>query len=99
MEPMLKSQWFLDCREMAARAREVVENESLQIHPKHYKRTWFHHTDKCKLASLHHIPIKCIQYYTTLFLVLFVTETGAYLDSCGGVIRYQYIDCITQTHR
>ncbi|XP_041480879.1 valine--tRNA ligase-like isoform X2 [Lytechinus variegatus] len=41
VEPLLKSQWFVDCREMARRAVEVVENDTLKIVPEIHKKTWY----------------------------------------------------------
>ncbi|XP_030852939.1 valine--tRNA ligase [Strongylocentrotus purpuratus] len=41
VEPLLKSQWFVDCREMARRAVEVVEDGTLKIIPEMHKKTWY----------------------------------------------------------
>ncbi|XP_071489164.1 valine--tRNA ligase-like [Diadema antillarum] len=41
VEPLLKSQWFVNCRDMARQAVEVVENGSLKIVPEMHKKTWY----------------------------------------------------------
>uniref|UniRef100_A0A8V5GZV4 Valine--tRNA ligase, mitochondrial n=1 Tax=Melopsittacus undulatus TaxID=13146 RepID=A0A8V5GZV4_MELUD len=40
VEYLLKSQWFLRCQEMAARAREAVTSGHLQLIPKFHEKNW-----------------------------------------------------------
>ncbi|KAM9591800.1 valine--tRNA ligase, mitochondrial isoform 2-T2 [Morphnus guianensis] len=40
IEYLLKSQWFLRCREMAERAREAVTSGRLQLIPKFHEKNW-----------------------------------------------------------
>uniref|UniRef100_A0A8B9V5I3 valine--tRNA ligase n=1 Tax=Anas zonorhyncha TaxID=75864 RepID=A0A8B9V5I3_9AVES len=40
VEFLLKSQWFLRCREMAQRAREAVTSGSLKLVPKFHEKNW-----------------------------------------------------------
>uniref|UniRef100_A0A663EWG3 valine--tRNA ligase n=1 Tax=Aquila chrysaetos chrysaetos TaxID=223781 RepID=A0A663EWG3_AQUCH len=40
IEYLLKSQWFLRCREMAERAREAVTSGRLQLVPKFHEKNW-----------------------------------------------------------
>ncbi len=42
IEPKLSLQWFLKMGEMAKPALEVVENDSVQFHPKKFKNTYRH---------------------------------------------------------
>ena len=46
IEPMLTPQWFVDCRNMAERAKESVRSGGLKILPKMHERTWFDWLDK-----------------------------------------------------
>ncbi|MGH0128051.1 UNVERIFIED_CONTAM: hypothetical protein FKN15_036096 [Acipenser sinensis] len=40
VEPLLKSQWFLRCDQMARRAMEAVDDGQLDIIPSFHKKTW-----------------------------------------------------------
>lgn len=40
IEPLLKKQWFVRCKEMAAKAIQAVENGELEIIPNFYTKTW-----------------------------------------------------------
>lgn len=41
IEPLLKSQWYVDCKQMAARACEAVRNKKLKIIPDFHEQVWF----------------------------------------------------------
>ena len=41
IEPFLKPQWYVDCKEMAARACEAVRTKELRILPEAEEKTWF----------------------------------------------------------
>ena len=41
IEPMLKPQWYVDTKDMAARACDVVKNNEVKIIPKDHEKTWF----------------------------------------------------------
>jgi len=41
IEPMLKPQWWVDCKDMAARAVAEVKEGRLQITPESHKATWY----------------------------------------------------------
>jgi valyl-tRNA synthetase len=41
IEPMLKPQWWVDCKDMAARAVKAVRDGDLRIEPKMHEVTWF----------------------------------------------------------
>lgn len=41
IEPMLKPQWWVDCKDMAARACDAVRSGDLEIIPEFHKDTWF----------------------------------------------------------
>ena len=41
VEPLLKPQWYVDCKEMAARAVEAVKKGDLVIMPKDHENTWY----------------------------------------------------------
>uniref|UniRef100_A0A3B3Z7Q5 Valine--tRNA ligase, mitochondrial n=1 Tax=Periophthalmus magnuspinnatus TaxID=409849 RepID=A0A3B3Z7Q5_9GOBI len=40
IEPLLKKQWFVRCKEMAAKAVQAVEDGELEIIPQFYTKTW-----------------------------------------------------------
>lgn len=40
IEPLLKKQWFVRCKEMAAKATQAVEEGELEIIPHSYTKTW-----------------------------------------------------------
>ena len=40
IEPLIKPQWFVDCKQMAADAIAAVENGDLKIEPPSHKATW-----------------------------------------------------------
>ncbi|PRP77992.1 hypothetical protein PROFUN_14080 [Planoprotostelium fungivorum] len=41
IEPILKPQWWVDCKDMAKRAIQVVENKEMEILPPHHEATWY----------------------------------------------------------
>jgi valyl-tRNA synthetase len=41
VEPMLKPQWYVDCKDMAARAVAAVRDGDLRITPSFHEKTWF----------------------------------------------------------
>jgi valyl-tRNA synthetase len=41
IEPMLKPQWYVDCKDMARRSCDAVRDGSLEIKPEFHKKTWF----------------------------------------------------------
>ncbi|KAJ8273801.1 hypothetical protein GJAV_G00105680 [Gymnothorax javanicus] len=40
IEPLLKRQWFVRCKEMAEKAMQAVDTGDLEITPHFYKKTW-----------------------------------------------------------
>jgi valyl-tRNA synthetase len=47
IEPMLKSQWYVDCKTMAAKASAAVRQKRLRIVPDFHEQTWFRWMDDC----------------------------------------------------
>lgn len=41
IEPMIKPQWYLNCKNAAEMAIHAVRNGDIQIKPKHYEKVWF----------------------------------------------------------
>ena len=41
IEPFLKPQWYVDCKDMAARACDAVRTKELTIMPESEEKTWF----------------------------------------------------------
>ena len=41
IEPYLKPQWYVDCKDMAKRSVDAVRNGDLKIIPKDHEKTWF----------------------------------------------------------
>jgi valyl-tRNA synthetase len=63
LEPLIKPQWFIDCREMAAKATEAVKSGELEIFPKMFEINWYrwmeNTTDWCISRQLwwgHRVP-------------------------------------------
>lgn len=63
IEPLLKPQWYIDCKLMAQDAVNVVRNKELQIIPESFEKVWFqwmeNHRDWCISRQLwwgHRIP-------------------------------------------
>jgi len=48
VEPLLKPQWYVDCREMAAKSVEVVKSGELKIIPNSHEKTWFTWMENCR---------------------------------------------------
>eukprot|EP00056_Hartaetosiga_gracilis_P003916 m.69527 g.69527 ORF g.69527 m.69527 type:complete len:998 (+) comp11633_c0_seq1:860-3853(+) len=42
IEPLLETQWFVDCNEMAARSVDAVTSGELKLIPSQHEKTWFH---------------------------------------------------------
>ena len=45
LEPLLKPQWYVDCKDMAKRSTDAVRNGDLIITPKSHEATWFEWLD------------------------------------------------------
>ena len=41
IEPYLKPQWYVDCKDMAKRSVDAVRNKDLKIIPEFHERTWY----------------------------------------------------------
>ncbi|RXN05670.1 valine--tRNA ligase-like isoform X1 [Labeo rohita] len=48
VEPLMKPQWYVDCREMGKQAADVVRNGELKIIPDHHLKTWFNWMDNIR---------------------------------------------------
>eukprot|EP00768_Dysnectes_brevis_P007986 gnl/Dysnectes_brevis/69_a86_4242.p1 GENE.gnl/Dysnectes_brevis/69_a86_4242~~gnl/Dysnectes_brevis/69_a86_4242.p1 ORF type:complete len:1031 (+),score=501.69 gnl/Dysnectes_brevis/69_a86_4242:35-3127(+) len=48
IEPMLKPQWYVNCKDMAARAAQCVRDGELEITPAWHKDTWFRWLDNIR---------------------------------------------------
>eukprot|EP01132_Coremiostelium_polycephalum_P010887 gene10887-13337_t len=48
IEPLIKPQWYVNCKEMAAKACEAVTDGSLQIIPSSHNATWFRWLEQIK---------------------------------------------------
>ena len=42
IEPRLKPQWYVDCKDISKRLVSVVENKELVLVPQSHEKTWFH---------------------------------------------------------
>lgn len=47
VEPVLRPQWWVDCKEMARRSVDAVKKGELKIVPDFQKQTWYHWLDDC----------------------------------------------------
>ncbi|XP_046683849.1 valine--tRNA ligase isoform X2 [Homalodisca vitripennis] len=48
VEPLIKSQWYIKCDEMARRAKEAVVSGELKIIPEYHTKTWYHWMDNIR---------------------------------------------------
>eukprot|EP00118_Oscarella_pearsei_P025855 m.308914 g.308914 ORF g.308914 m.308914 type:complete len:1085 (+) comp45062_c0_seq1:2-3256(+) len=48
IEPLMKPQWYVDCKEMASKAVEAVRNGELKICPKMHEKTWYNWLENIK---------------------------------------------------
>ncbi len=78
LEPRIKPQWFVDCREMATRAVDAVKSGELEIFPKMFEVNWFrwmeNTTDWCISRQLwwgHQVPAYLVHIKVD-FVVCFV---------------------------
>lgn len=69
IEPLVKYQWYVDCKDAAARASEVVRSGALKILPKVHEKTWYRWMDTIRDWCIsrqnwwgHRIPI----YFATV---------------------------------
>lgn len=63
LEPLIKPQWFVECREMAEKAAEAVKSGEMEIFPKMFEANWYRWmeatTDWCISRQLwwgHRVP-------------------------------------------
>ena len=47
IEPMLKSQWYVNCKEMAAKAVSAVRDKRLKILPDFHEQVWYRWLEDC----------------------------------------------------
>ncbi|XP_037392903.1 valine--tRNA ligase isoform X2 [Pygocentrus nattereri] len=48
VEPLLKPQWYVDCRDMGKQAADSVRSGELKIIPDHHLKTWFNWMDNIR---------------------------------------------------
>ncbi|XP_047134563.1 valine--tRNA ligase isoform X1 [Hydra vulgaris] len=48
VEPLLIPQWYVDCKEMAAKAVQAVRNGDLKIIPQMHEKTWYQWMENCR---------------------------------------------------
>ncbi|XP_066538850.1 valine--tRNA ligase [Hoplias malabaricus] len=48
VEPLLKPQWYVDCKDMGKQAADAVSNGELKIIPDHHLKTWFNWMDNIR---------------------------------------------------
>ena len=47
IEPMLKSQWYVNCKQMAERACNAVREKKIKIVPEFHEQVWFRWLEDC----------------------------------------------------
>ncbi len=69
IEPMLKSQWYVNCKDMAARAVKAARTKTLKIIPEFHEQVWFRWLEDChdwcisrQLWWGHRIPAYHVQF-------------------------------------
>ena len=69
IEPLLKSQWYVNCKEMSARAVRAVREKKIKIVPEFHESVWYHWMEDChdwcisrQLWWGHRIPAYHIQF-------------------------------------
>lgn len=48
VEPLLKPQWYVDCKDMAAKAVQAVRGGDLKIIPQMHEKTWYGWMENCR---------------------------------------------------
>ncbi|KAI4890325.1 hypothetical protein NFI96_018351 [Prochilodus magdalenae] len=48
VEPLLKPQWYVDCKDMGKQAADAVRSGELKIIPDHHLKTWFNWMDNIR---------------------------------------------------
>jgi valyl-tRNA synthetase len=48
IEPLLKSQWYVDCKDMASKAVKAVRDKTLKIVPDFHEAVWFRWLEDCR---------------------------------------------------
>lgn len=48
IEPLIKYQWYVDCKDMAKRSADAVRNGELRIIPDLHEKTWYHWLDNIR---------------------------------------------------
>ncbi len=46
IEPLLKPQWYVDCKDISKRMIKAVEDKELRIHPSNHNKVWYHFMGK-----------------------------------------------------
>lgn len=47
IEPLLKNQWYVNCKDMAAKAVKAVREKTLKIEPEFHEAVWFRWLEDC----------------------------------------------------
>lgn len=48
IEPLIKNQWYVDCKEMGKKAADAVRNGELRLIPDIHEKTWYHWMDNIR---------------------------------------------------
>lgn len=70
IELILKEQWFIDCKDMAAKAYQAVEQGKLKLEPSFHNQTWF--------DWLNGSSTRCVQYFLLNYLFNFKVDKKSF---------------------
>ena len=51
IEPLIKPQWYVSCRQMGADAAAAVREGRLRLVPDHHNATWYHWLDNAQVGG------------------------------------------------
>lgn len=84
IEPLLKPQWWVDCKSMAKRAADAVRDGSLKLVPSFHKYV-MHTSADCYYTDTSSECCACVA--VTLGFIGWITfKTGVFRGNCGGAI-------------
>lgn len=85
LEPRLKPQWYVSCKEIGSKSLELVQSGEIEMLPETFRDEWERWMSSYSIESTDRR-----RSYRIVPRVQEGFATGASLDSCGGVIEFQH---------
>ena len=92
IEPVVRPQWWVNCKEMAAKSVAAVRNNELKIVPEIHKKTWYHW-----LEDIHEWCISRQLWWGHRIPAYFVSEKGKIVGSlltCSSSLCFCVCFCL-----